>query len=99
MVANPALARQIRGGNAASREELRSFHEAIYEGFAEMMKSRRNAMIRMKEIWYFHINLFGDADKHIKQLRKASSPAEYEAAAAAIYRDLPLRTDAAAGWR
>lgn len=99
MVANPALARQIRGGNAASREELCSFHEAIYEGFAEMMKSRRNAMIRMKEIWYFHINLFGDADKHIKQLRKAASPAEYEAAAAAIYRDLPLRTDAAAGWR
>jgi len=99
LVANPALARQIGGGAPASVDELRSFHDAIYEGFAEMMKSRRNAMIRMKEIWYFHINLFDGAEKHIKRLRKAASPAEFEAAAAAIFHELPLRTDAAVGWR
>ena len=99
LVANPALARQIKGQASATADELRAFHEEAYEGFAEMMKSRRNAMIRMKEIWYFHINMFEDAEKHIKQLRKATSPEEYEAAAAAIYRDLPLRSDAKAGWR
>lgn len=99
LVANPALARQIKGGPAATAEELRVFHEEAYEGFADMMKSRRNAMIRMKEIWYFHINMFDDAEKHIKRLRKASAPEEYEAAAAAIYRELSLRSDANAGWR
>lgn len=99
LVANPALARQVNGGRAASVEELKSFHDAIYDGFAEMMNSRRNAMIRMKEIWYFHINLFDDAEKHIKRLRKASVPAEFEVAAAAIFRELPLRSDAKNGWR
>lgn len=99
IVANPALARQIKGGQSAQIGELQAFHDTIYEGFAEMMHSRRNAMIRMKEIWYFHINLFDDGEKHIKRLRKASVPAEYEAAAAAIFRELPLRTDAVAGWR
>jgi len=99
LIANPALARQARGGAPASRDELRAFHNSIYEGFAAMMNSRRNAMIRMKEIWYFHVNLFDGADKHIKRLRKAAVPTEYEAAAEAIFRELPLRTDAAAGWR
>ena len=99
LVANPALARQIKGGDPAKIEELRAFHDAIYEGFAEMMNSRRNAMIRMKEIWYFHINLFDDAEKHIKRLRKSSVPPEFEAASAAIFRELPLRTDAVNGWR
>ena len=99
MVANPALARQIKGGEPASAKELRAFHEEAYEGFADKMKSRRNAMIRMKEIWYFHINMFDGAEKHIKRLRKASTPEEYESAASAIYCDLPLRSNAKAGWR
>ena len=99
LVANPALARQSKGGEAANIGELQAFHDAVYEGFADAMKSRRNAMIRMKEVWYFQICLFDDAEKHIKRLRKATVPAEYEEAAAAIFRDLPLRTDAKAGWR
>lgn len=98
LVANPALARQIKGGGAATVEELRMFHDMIYEGFAEMMNSRRNAMIRMKEVWYYHVHLFDDAEKHIKRLRKATVPSEFEASAAAIFRELPLRTDAVAGW-
>ena len=99
MIADPALARKIQGGDPATRAELQAFHDTVYEGFAEMMKSRRNAMIRMKEIWYFHIHLFEDMDKHIKRLRKAAAPDEFEAAASAIFRDLPLRDSAVAGWR
>lgn len=99
LVANPALARQIKGGPAASAEELEAFHRDVYEGFAEMMKNGKNAMTRMKEIWYFHGNLFEGSEKYVKRLRKSTTPAEYEAAAAAIYRELPLRTDAQAGWR
>ena len=99
LVANPALARQIKGGAPASVEELQAFHDDIYEGFAEAMNSRRNAMIRMKEVWFYHIHLFDNAAKHIKRLRKASTPAEFEASAAAIFRELPLRSDAVPGWR
>ena len=99
LVANPALARQAKGGAAPTVEELQAFHADVYEGFAQAMNNRKNAMTRMKEIWYFHGNLFDDSERYVKRLRKAATPAEYEAAAAAVYRELTLRCEAVAGWR
>lgn len=99
LVADPALARKAKGGAPADRAALEAFHNDLFEGFAESMKSRRNAMLRMKEIWFYHINLFDDHEKHIKRLRKATDVGEFLAAAAAIYRDLPLREDVVPGWK
>lgn len=98
-VADPALARKAKGGPPAGRAELEAFHSDLFEGFSTAMNSQRNAMLRLKEIWFYHIHLFEDHDRHIKRLRKATDVGEFLAAAAAIFRELPLREDAVPGWQ
>lgn len=99
LAANPALVRQAKGGPGASREELIAFHEALFEGFSAAFGSRRNAMPRMKEIWFYHICLFDGGERYARQLRKAADPRTYALCVSALFRDLPLRTDAFPGWR
>jgi tRNA-dihydrouridine synthase len=99
IIGDPALASKAVGGSAADRKTLEEFHNDLFEGFAESMNSRRNAMLRMKEIWFYHINLFDDHEKHIKRLRKANDVSEFLAAAAAIFRELPLREDVSPSWK
>ena len=48
---------------------------------------------RMREVWFYLIHMFEDADKLNKKLRRFKSPGEYEAIEAEIFRELTLRTD------
>ena len=98
LAGDPALARKLRGGPAATREELRAFHDVVYEDYARIFGSRRNAMLRMKEVWFYLIHLFGDNARHAKAIKKARDTGEYEGAVAAVFRDLPLLPDLKAGW-
>lgn len=99
LVGDPALAQKAVGGQAADRASLEAFHDDLFEGFARSMSSRRNAMLRMKEIWFYHINLFDDHEKHLKRLRKAADAEEYLSAAASIFRELPLRQQVVPAWK
>lgn len=98
LAGDPALFRKVQGGPAAGRQELRDYHQALYEGYAEAFQNRRAAMMRMKELWSYLIFLFDGGERHAKALRKANDPAAFLDAAAAIFRDLPLREDSAGGW-
>mgnify|MGYP002569380315 CR=1 FL=1 len=99
LVGDPALAAKAKGDPAADREGLRRFHDALYEGYAEAFGSRHNAMLRMKELWFYLIWLFEGQERLSKALKKARTPDEYEARVADIFAELPLRADSAAGWR
>ena len=98
-IGDPALVQKAQTGTGTGRATLEAFHHDLFEGFAEWMSSRRNAMLRMKEIWFYHINLFDDHEKHVKRLRKANDVDEFLAAAAAIFRELPLREEVFPGWK
>lgn len=93
LVADPALARKIRGGPPAGRAELQAFHDALYTGYCEAFGNERNAVMRMKELWSYQIHLFAHSEKYGKQLRKAVTPRDFLAQSAAIFRDLPLLSD------
>ncbi|MDY3617949.1 tRNA dihydrouridine synthase [Agathobaculum sp.] len=98
LIADPSLAARAQGKPAADRNTLYAFHKSIYEQYTEAFGNKRNAMLRMKEIWFYHINLFDNNEKYGKNLRKTSDPRDFEAAMAAIYQDLPLRENAVPGW-
>ena len=99
LAGDPALFRKAAGGPAASRQELRDYHQALYEGYAEAFGDRRAAMMRMKELWGYLLSLFDGGERHAKALRKAADPAAFLAAAEAVFRDLPLREGSAGAWR
>lgn len=90
-VADPALLRKLRGGQPATREELQSFMQDLYQSYQEYYGQVGTAAQRMREVWFYLIHLFEDADRLNKKLRRFKNPGEYEAAEAAIFRELALR--------
>lgn len=93
-VADPALFRKLRGGPAATREELQAFTQELYREYQEFYGQVGTAAQRMREVWFYLIHLFEDADRLNRPMRRFKNPGEYEAAEAAIFRELELRQDA-----
>lgn len=96
LVADPSLVTRIRGGMAAKGEQLREFHDEIYEGYRLAFNSERNAMMRMKELWSYMARQFEGSEKQLKQMKKATRPDEFAAIAAFIFSELEVKTDAGA---
>lgn len=86
LVANPALAREIRGGDVFSNEEIKAFLDRLYEGWTSDIGNKKIAMLRMKEIWDYMRFSFPDREKEIHKLKKAKDTFEYEIAVREILR-------------
>lgn len=92
LVANPALARVLKGGKAATREELKSFHDKLYRRYLEAWP--KNAVIgHMCEIMVYMSCMYVSPPKLLKALRKSRDLAAYEDAAERIFTEMPLRDD------
>ena len=93
LVADPALARKLRGGAGVTRKELSEFLAALYQGYTDFYQGQvPTAAQRMREVWFYLIHLFDDAEKLNKQLRRFRTPAEYEQIQAEILASCPLRS-------
>ena len=90
-VADPALLRKLRGGPAATKEELQAFTQDLYRAYQAFYGQVCTAAQRMREVWFYLIHLFENADRLNKKLRRFKNPGEYESVEAAIFRDLSLR--------
>lgn len=89
-VADPALLRKLRGGPAATRQEVEEFTGELYQAYQDFYGQPGHAAQRMKEVWFYLIHLFEGGEKHAKQMRRLHTPRDYEALAAAIFQELPL---------
>lgn len=94
-VADPALFRRLRGGEGASREELKAYTGELFEEYCSLLGSTKAALGRMKEIWFYQICLFEETGKLEKALKKAVDPAEYRTLVERIFAQCPLRTEGA----
>ena len=90
-VADPALLRKLRGGPAATKEELQAFTQDLYRAYQAFYGQVGTAAQRMREVWFYLIHLFENADRLNKKLRRFKNPGEYESVEAAIFRDRSLR--------
>lgn len=93
-VADPALLRKLRGGPAATREELQAFMQELYREYQAFYGQVGPAAQRMKEVWFYLNHLFENGERLDKKMRRSRGPGEYEAIEAAIFRELPLRDHA-----
>ena len=95
---DPALIDKAGGGPGADKDRLRAFHDELYQGYCAAFGSSRNAMLRMKEVWFYLIHLFGDSQRHAKAIRKARDTGEYESAVTAVFRELELLPELRPEW-
>jgi tRNA-dihydrouridine synthase len=80
LIFDPALAREIEGGEALKAEELRTYLDRLYDAYEEYIPEDQNVIFKMLEHWAFlHVH-FKDCDKQLKAIRKSRSKGEYRAA-------------------
>ena len=80
LLQNPALAREIQGGDSLSKEEVRAYHDELYDRYREVMFGEKNLLFKMKEFWVYQIESFDDTIKAAKKIRKSQRIYQYEEA-------------------
>lgn len=65
----------------------------------QTLLGKRQLLFKMKELWFYMIHMFGDAEKtsagkYAKKIRKAERLADYEAAVLRLFEDLELEEGA-----
>ena len=73
---------------------LQSFTQELYREYQAFYGQVGTAAQRMREVWFYLIHLFEDTEQLNRPMRRFRTPGEYEAAEAAIFRELVLREDA-----
>lgn len=90
LMADPALLRRIRGGAPASRAELRSYHDRLWEAYCARLGGDLNAIYRMRELWNYLSSSFVDTEQFLKKVRKAKTGSEYLAAVERLFAENEL---------
>ena len=85
LLSNPAIVRELKGGEKLKPEELKSYLRKLYDAYAEYIPEDRNVIFKMLEHWAFLCVHFKDCDKQLKAIRKSRSKGEYLAAVNDIF--------------
>lgn len=92
MIANPGLFREIRGGKAASQDELLTFLTNIGDNYQKTFGNDTNVLHRLKEIWVYMgpylLERTGVDEKVLKNLMKSKRLSEYKIYMKEILRGL-----------
>lgn len=90
LVANPALAQEVKGGERITLEMLRNFHDKLYQAYLE--KWPKNAVIgHMHEIMSYVMYCFENPAKPRKAMRKATKQEAYLEAVNWLFDEFPLK--------
>ncbi len=75
-IANPALFREIRGGEKIKTEELIRFSQILEERYFKVLGCEHYTLHRLKEIWLYIMKNFPDDKKTTKAIKKSNSLAD-----------------------
>ena len=93
VIHNPGLVDAIVNGKMLSNETLYAFHNDILEEYIQISSGDRNVLFKMKELWFYMIELFEDADKIAKKIKKTERLKEYEGIIHTLFTTCDLRKD------
>ena len=80
LLADPSLVRQCRGGDLITAQELSAFHDELYHRYREVFPGDKVVLNHMKELWFYMGKLFPEGAKCLKEIKKAGTRIQYEAA-------------------
>ena len=93
LVYNPALGRQLQGGEPLTAEELRAFHDQLVEAYRQVLSGDRPVLGKMKELWFYWSRHFLQPEGPLKRIRKAKTLLEYRDGVNALFRDCPFQEE------
>ena len=88
IITNPGLIKEITDNEFTDKKNLKKFHDQVYLGYKEILSGDKNVLFKMKEFWFYMINIFEESEKIAKKIKKAKSANEYEAAVSMLFNDV-----------
>ena len=93
VIKNPGLVSIIDKNLPLSKEVLYQFHNQILEDYIPISSGDRNVLFKMKELWFYMIGLFENADKLAKKIKKTERISEYEKIISTLFDTCALREE------
>ncbi len=84
---NPMLASMILEDSEVDLLKIKEFHDLIMESYIEVMSGERPVLFKMKELWFYLINIFVDSDKIAKKIKKAEKLSVYNEVVESLFDD------------
>lgn len=76
---------------AEEKARLRSYHDDILQGYAEVMYGDTPTLYKMKELWVYLAENFRAPEKYMKKIRKCERVKDYEIVVDNLFRDCDLK--------
>lgn len=76
---NPMLCNEITDGKKVDKKAIRAFHDQLLNDYTDVMYGDRPVLFKMKEIWFYMLDLFEDSEKLGKKIKKAEKLSVYGA--------------------
>ena len=83
-IKNPAIFREIKGGEKLKTEELIKFSNLLEERYFEIYDSDRNTLHKLKEMWIFAMENYPNEHKILKAVKKSNKLIEINSAINAL---------------
>lgn len=80
LIANPALAREIKGGEPLRLDELKAFHDEVFDGYTKIMAGERDVLFKMKDLWTYMSRMFREEETVLKRIRRSKDFSGYRTA-------------------
>lgn len=79
-IKNPAIFREIKGGNPLKTSELIEFSERLMKNYYEILQSDTFTLHKMKEVWVYMMQNYPEEKKIAKAIKKSNTLADFTAA-------------------
>lgn len=77
LIKNPALGREIRGGERITTEEIVAFSKKLADNYQETLRSETFTLNKLKEVWMYMIQNYPEEKKIFKTIRKANKLCDF----------------------
>lgn len=93
IIKNPGLVSSLETDTKLTKGDLYGFHQMILEEYIKISSGDRNVLFKMKELWFYMISLFDDAEKYAKKIKKTERLRDYENIISTLFESCALRED------
>ena len=91
LIADPALAREIRGGSRIGKDELRSYTNKLYAGYKELLGNDVYVLHKMKEIWTYVGRSFEGSEPYVHKILVSKRVDDYENAVQRLFDECVIK--------
>ena len=84
---NPFLPAVIKGKASFDIAKLAAFCDHLLDAYIEKSPEEKNAVVKMKELWWYLSKNFQNSEEYLTQIRKSQTIREYRMAVEGLLKE------------